>query len=97
LGLVEAVDLVEEEDRGLARGLAPVLGALEHGAHLGTARLDGTRLLEGRPGARRDDARQRRLPGARRPVEDHRMGVALLDRAPQRAALAAQGASPNGA
>ena len=38
LRLVEAVDLVEEEHRRGARGLAAVLGALEHGAHLRAAR-----------------------------------------------------------
>ena len=38
LGLVEAVDLVEEEDRRLARGRAPVRGPLDHRAHLGACR-----------------------------------------------------------
>ena len=35
LGLVEAVDLVEEEHRLPAAGIAPVGGALDHRAHLG--------------------------------------------------------------
>ena len=48
LGLVEAVDLVEEQDRGCAAGLAPVARALDHGAHLGTSRRDGAQLLERR-------------------------------------------------
>ena len=47
LRLVEAVDLVEEEDRALAARVAPVLGPLEHLAHLGAAGVDRRGLLEG--------------------------------------------------
>ena len=79
LGLVEAVDLVDEEDRALAaerealRGLgdeAPdLLDAGEHGGERGEVRL----------GVRREQGGERRLPGARRSPEDHRVEVARLD------------------
>ena len=90
LGLVEAVDLVEEEDRRLAGGLAPVRRALEHLAHLGAAGLDRRQLLERGARGRGDEPRERRLAGARRPVEDHRVRAALGQRAAQRRALAEQ-------
>ena len=47
LSLVEAVDLVEEEDRRLARSSAALGGALDHGAHLGAPGVDRRLLLEG--------------------------------------------------
>ena len=46
--------------------------------------LDRRELLEGRVGVLGEHPRQRRLPGARRPVEDHRVRLARLDRGPQR-------------
>ena len=89
LGLVEAVDLVEEEDRRLGQ-LAAVLCALEHLAHLRAPGLDGAQLLQGGVGRGGHDPRQRRLARARRPVEDHRVRPALLDGAAQRRALGEQ-------
>ena len=64
LGLVEAMDLVEEEDRRLGQ-LPAVLRALEHLAHLSAPGLDGAELLQGGMGGGGDDAGQRGLPGAR--------------------------------
>ena len=65
-------------------------GALDHGAHLGAAGVHGARLLERRAGVRGGDPRERRLAGPRRPVEDHRVRLAALDRRAQRGAGAEQ-------
>ncbi len=88
LGLVEAVDLVEEEDRATAVRAQPLPCTGEDGAHLCNRRRDGRQLFEGgaRPGG--DDPRQRRLAASRRPVEDHRADAVLFDRQAQRGALA---------
>ena len=90
LGLVEAVDLVEEEDRWRPTRGATMGRALEHGAHLGAAGLHGAQLLEHRPRVLGEDPRERRLAGAGRPVQDHRMGVTLFDRRAQRRVAAEQ-------
>jgi hypothetical protein len=89
LGLVEAVDLVEEEDGRLGQ-LAAVLGALEDLAHLRAPGLDRAELLQGGMGRGGHDPRQRRLARARRPVEDHRVRAALLDGRAQGRALREQ-------
>ena len=65
-------------------GPAALPRALDHRADLRPAGVDGRLLLEGALRARRRDPRQRRLPGARRPVEDRAVGPAALDRHPQR-------------
>src|SRR5436190_6402029 len=83
LRLVEAVDLVEEEHRRLAVRAAPVLRPLEHVADLLAARADRGGLLEGGARTHGEHARQRGLAAAGRPVEDHRVGSALLDRRAQ--------------
>ena len=72
LGLVEAVDLVEEEDRALPGAAEPLTRPLEDGADVGDCGRDGRQLLECRARRRGDDARERRLPASRRPVEDGR-------------------------
>src|SRR5437773_2406813 len=46
LGLVEAMDLVEEEDRRLTARSEAVVGPLEDLAHLGPAGVDSRDLLE---------------------------------------------------
>ena len=89
LRLVEAVDLVEEEDRRAAAG-APLAGAGDHLAHLGAAGLHGGQLLEGGVGVLGGEPRERRLAGARRAVEHHRVRLAGLERRAQRRALAEQ-------
>ena len=83
LGLVEAVDLVQEEDR-VAAGAAALARARHHLAHLGAPGLDRGELLEGGVGVLGEHPRQRRLAGPGRPVEDHRVRLAGLDRGPQR-------------
>ena len=94
LGLVEAVDLVEEQDRlGPARPAAPVAavgGALDHRAHLRAPGGDGAQLLERRLRALGDDSRERRLARSRRAVQHHRVWMPLLDRRPQRRVRAEQ-------
>ena len=89
LRLVEAVDLVEEEDRR-APGVAPLARPRDHLADLRPPRVDGRELLEGGVGVLGGHPRQRRLAGARRAVQDHRVRVAGLDRRAQRRALAEQ-------
>ncbi len=89
LGLVEAVDLVQEEDR-VAAVAAALAGAGDHLAHLRPPGLDGGELLEGRVGVLGGHPRERRLAGPGRPVEDHRVRLAGLDRGPQRARRAEQ-------
>ena len=85
LRLVEAMDLVEEEDRRAAAG-APLAGARDHLAHLRAAGLDGRQLLERSVRVRGGQARQRGLAGPGRAVQHHRMRVAGLERGAQRRA-----------
>ena len=84
LRLVEAVHLVEEEDRALPALAEPVAGALEGVAHVLHAGAHRAELLEGLAGVGGDGLRQRRLPGARRPPEDHRRQPVALHQGPQR-------------
>ena len=80
LGLVESVDLVDEDDRPLAleaqaiaRGgddLAQLPDAPEHGAEGDEVRLRGSG----------DDARERRLAAPRRTPQDHRANTVGRDR-----------------
>jgi hypothetical protein len=81
LRLVEAVDLVDEEDRPQAVSPEPVPRAADHRAHVVHAGGDRRQLLEGGAGPLGDDACDRRLARSRRPEEDHRRRAVLLDRA----------------
>ena len=83
LRLVEAVDLVEEEDRPLPVPAQAVAGVLDHAADVVDARRDGGQLLEGRAGGLRDDPGERGLADARRAVEDQRAQPVVLDRPAQ--------------
>ena len=83
LGLVEAVDFVHEEDRALAELPAALLRLRDRLPDVGDAgqhRVDGDEVAAGGVG---DDARQRRLARARRPVEDDRAELVGLDRPAQ--------------
>ena len=84
LALVEAVDLVDEQQRPHAVAAEPVASAGDHRTHVVDPGGHGGQLLERRRGALRDDPRDRRLPHARRPVEDHRRRAALRDRPAER-------------
>ena len=86
LRLVEAVDLVDEEDRPDAVAAESVARSRDHGPDVVDARRHGGELLERGAGPLGDDARDRRLSGARRPEEDHRRRAVVLDRASQRRA-----------
>ena len=83
LGAVEAVDLVEKEDRPLVRPEAP--GLLEDFAHL--LHAGGHRRVgdEVRRGLRGDQPRERRLADAGRAPQDQRRDPVLGDRSPQKA------------
>ena len=87
LGLVEAVDLVEEEDRCGGRRCA---GARARARSPRAPRRGrpATALSSSKaaPGALGDEPRERRLAAAGRPVQDHRVRAALLERAAQRRA-----------
>ena len=89
LALVEAVDLVDEDDRRPARAarrlrpldrLADVLDAAEHRRHGDELGVEGVG----------HEARQRRLAGARRTPEDHRVQPPGLEGDAQRLARAEQ-------
>ena len=84
LGLVEPVDLVEEQDRAgasLPEPLARSLDDLAHVLHRGRHRRE---LLEGLRRAIGDQSRQRRLADAGRTPEDHRRQPVGVDEGPQR-------------
>ena len=86
LRLVEAVNFIHEEDGALAELAAAILGGGDGGADVGHAGQHGVDGDEVRPRGVGDDARQGRLAGARRPVEDHRAELVGLDRAAQQPA-----------
>jgi hypothetical protein len=88
LCLVEAVDLVEEENRPLARRAEPLPGAREHLANVLHRRRDGRELLERGARGGSDDPCERRLPRPRRPVEDRGAHAVVGDRRTQHRALA---------
>ena len=83
LRLVEAVDLVQEENRAPAVRPEPLPCARDHLAHLGHARRHRRELLELGTGRVRDHTGKRRLPASRRTVEDRRADAVLGDREPQ--------------
>src|SRR5918994_2715344 len=87
LRLVEAVDLVEEEDRAPSLASEPVPGRGNDCADVGYRGGDGRLLLESRTCNRSDDARERRLPAPGRPVKDRGGNPVLLDRAGESRAL----------
>ena len=71
------------------------MAALDHRPHLRTPGLHGAELLEGRRGGVGEDPGERRLARPRRPVQDHRVDVAGLDRGPQGRALPQQVGLPH--
>ena len=83
LRLVEAMDLVDEEERALAAATARLLGFRHHRADFLDAGQHGAEGDEPCVGGGRDQPGQRRLAGARRPPEDDRLESVLLDRGPQ--------------
>ena len=89
LRLVEPVDLVEEEDRRAPAALALARPG-DHLAHLRPPGVDRRELLERGVGVLGGHARERRLAGAGRAEQDHRVRAPGLDRRAQRRARAEQ-------
>ena len=79
LPLVEAVDLVDEEDRPPAIHPLQLLRLLHHGFHILFPGRGGIDLSKTGAGGVGDHSGQRRLPGARRPVEDDGADLIRLD------------------
>ena len=87
LRLVEAVDLVDEEDGRLAPQVAVQLRLGDLVADLGDVRFHPVEGFETRAGGLRDDIGERCFPGPRRAVENERGEAIRLDGAAQELAL----------
>ena len=83
LGAVEAVDLVDEQERGLP-GAAPGLRLLVDLAQIGDARHHRRELHQRLAEPAREQPGERGLAGAGRPPEDDRAELALGEHAPER-------------
>ena len=90
LALVEAMDLVDEEDRGAAAPVEPVARAGDRGSHLLDAAGGRREDVEARADRLRQQSRQRRLADAWRSPEHHRREPASFDHATQRPSLSDQ-------
>ncbi len=84
LSLVEAVNLVEKQNRGTTATRSPLPRSLDHGPDLSFPRIDRRLLLEGAFGPGSSDPSQRRLASPGRSVQDRAMRMTRLDRRPQR-------------
>jgi len=81
------VDLVEEQDRAVARCAESLPRSSQNLAHVFDRRRHRGQLFERAPRRRSDDPRERRLSRPGRPVEDRRPHAVLGDREPQRRAF----------
>ena len=88
LGLVEAVNLVDEQQRPLAAAGQVVAGLVEHFAQLLHAAGHRRKLAELALARGRQQPGQRRLARARRAVEDHRAQPIGRQQSPQQLSLA---------
>ena len=79
LGAVEAVDLVDEEDRAPVVGHEAAARVLDDGAQVLHRAGHGGDLDELAARVRRDDVREGRLAGSGRAVEDHAREHVVLD------------------
>ena len=95
LGLVEAVDLVDEEDGAEVLGGAYLAGLLDRLPEVGDAGGDGGDADEVRLREAGDEPRERRLAGAGRAPEHHGGHLAGADGALQHVALAEEVALPD--
>ena len=86
LRLVEAVNLVAEQDRAALDQAQAAFGFLDDLAHARDAFGDGAELHECGAGALRDDASEGGFAGAGRPPEDDAAQLVLLDQLAQRLA-----------
>ena len=82
------MDLVEEQDRPPSVRAKPFGRTRDHLPHLRHRRGDGRELFERCARHPGDDPCERRLSASRRPVQDGGADAILLDRKPQRRALA---------
>ena len=88
LGLVEAMDLVEEEQRPGAVQRQPILRLGDRRAKLDHARHDRRHRREVGADLGREQPGKARLAGARRPPQQERREVSAGDAPPERSALA---------
>ena len=88
LALVEAVDLVDEQDRAASLEREPLLGLGDRPADLGDARHDRRHGPELGADGVGEEARERRLAGAGRAPQQEAREVAPRDRSAERAAIA---------
>ena len=89
LGAIEAVDLVDEQERGLA-GAPPRLRLLVHLAQVGHPGHHRRELHERLTEAPREQTSERGLAGAGRPPQDDRAEPAAREHAPERRVRAEQ-------
>jgi hypothetical protein len=88
LRLVEAVDLVDEQDAAAALEGQALLGARDRRPHLGDAGHDGREGVELSADRVGQEPRQRGLAGARRAPQEQRREMTAGDGPAERAALA---------
>jgi len=88
LGLVEAVDLVDEQDRALPAHLAKLLRVADDLSQLGHSTRHRGDVDELRPRLLGRYGGERGLPRAGRAPQDHRRNLTRVDRLAQHAALA---------
>ena len=77
------MDLIEKQNRPLARVPQPRLRLLQHESHLLDPHPGGIHLHEVAVRPCRDEVRQRRLPRPRRPVKNHARQPIRLNHPPQ--------------
>ena len=82
LRLIEAMDLVDEQDCALRLLAEPFACLRDDPSQVGHARGDGGYRLEVRLRERGDDAGERRLARTGRPPEDHRGELVRIDSPP---------------
>ncbi|GAA3868136.1 hypothetical protein GCM10022381_09420 [Leifsonia kafniensis] len=83
LGAVEAVDLVNEQQRALTE-LAPTLRCLEHSPKVRDAGEGGGKRFERKVGLLGEKPRDSGFPGPGRPPQHHRYKSLSVDHAPDR-------------
>ena len=86
LRFAEAVNLINEKDRGLAGVLKTVVRRGQDTSHVGHVRFHAAEAFESATGVPGDDLGQRRLPGSRGSEEDHRLHPVGFDRATEQLA-----------
>ena len=95
LGLVESMDLVDEQDAADAVQRQPLLGLGDRRPDLGHARHDCGQGVEMRTDLAGQQSREARLPGPGRTPQQQRRQVAASDAPPQRSLLADQVVLPD--